>query len=143
MKNGILFNNYLLTRLTGTHLTSEFSLRGYDYKPEHFMILILLDLHGQMTQKAIGKVSIKGKSVISRAIDLLERRGVVKRYPSTVDGREKLVRLTYKGEKLYLELQTISEALEEEIINGMSKQDREHFLRLLKMGISNVGKKIE
>ena len=71
MKQNFLFNNYLLTRLTHTEMIKQFTAKGLDFKPEHFLILALLDHYKQMRQKDIAHGTIKSKATITRAITKL------------------------------------------------------------------------
>jgi len=140
MKDIILFYNYLLTRHTGERLSQAFIEKGYDYRPEHFLILLLLDLRGPMSQQAICTGAIKGKSTISRAIDFLEKRGVVKRFPGE-DAREKHVKITDKGKAEFEELKTVAMSLEARMLSPLSPAQQNEFLKLLKICISGSGKK--
>ena len=132
MKDDILFNNYLLTRLVSSRMIQVFQANGFKYKPEHFMIMILLDSKKRMSQKEIGEGSIKGKAVISRAIDLLEKHGIVRRFDNEVDARERLVEMTDKGTVLFENMKSVFLKMEEEFLRGVSESDRVNSVKVLK-----------
>ena len=137
MKDDILFNNYLLTRLVGSRMIQVFQANGFNYKPEHFMIMILLDSKKRMSQKEIGEGSIRGKAVISRAIDLLEKQGIVRRIDNEVDARERLVELTEQGKDLFEDMKTVFLKMEAEFLESVADPDRIKSVKVLKTMIAS------
>ena len=137
MKDDILFNNYLLTRLVGSRMIQVFQANGFNYKPEHFVIMILLDSKKRMSQKEIGEGSIRGKAVISRAIDFLEKKGIVRRIDNEVDARERLVELTEQGKDLFEDMKTVFLKMEAEFLESVADPDRIKSVKVLKTMIAS------
>ncbi len=140
MKDDLFFSNYLLTRLAATQLARGFSSYGLDYKAEHYMILKLLNMNKHMTQTAIGNGSIKGKAAISRSIHMLETRGLVRRYQSETDAREKMVEMTTEGKNLFRKMNAAIKKMEKIAFRGVAEDDLECFQHVVQQLIINLAK---
>lgn len=83
----ILFNRYL-----------EIETAKRESTPTRFGILHNLVTHGGvMTPTNIGKRVFKSKHAVSRAVDVLEKDGLVKRQPVSGDRRFRRIAITPKG----------------------------------------------
>ena len=67
---------------------------------------------------------------ISRTVNRLESSGLIKRIPTT-DKRERKITLTEKGNAVYQKAIEVVEAFEQELIKGISDEEREIALRTI------------
>ena len=138
MKQNFLYNNYLLTRLTYTEMIKQFTAKGLDFKPEHFLILALLDHYKQMRQKDIAHGTIKSKATITRAISKLVNEGIVKRNNGVSDRREKMISMTEKGEQIFWRLRGIFIEIQKYALDSVANEDLRKFLHVLRVSIQNL-----
>jgi DNA-binding MarR family transcriptional regulator len=68
---------------------------------------------------------------VTALVDGLERRGLVQRTPDPDDRRAILVSLTGKGNALMQEIEWGKQALADELVNGLTAEERAEFARLL------------
>jgi len=78
-----------------------------DLNRYHFMLLLIAEHEGQLTQKRIAEISGKDKSSMVNIIDTLTEKGYVYREINPGDRREQLIKIT---EKAKLELPAIQES---------------------------------
>lgn len=68
---------------------------------------------------------------VTTLVDGLERRGLVQRAPDPHDRRAVLVSVTGKGNALMQEIEWGRQALADELVNGLTRDERVEFARLL------------
>ncbi|MFE6668310.1 MarR family winged helix-turn-helix transcriptional regulator [Streptomyces sp. NPDC057697] len=68
---------------------------------------------------------------VTTLVDGLERRGLVQRAPDPHDRRAVLVSVTDKGNTLMEEIEWGRQALADELVNGLTRDERVEFARLL------------
>jgi DNA-binding MarR family transcriptional regulator len=128
----ILFNRYL-----------EIETAKRESNPTRFGILHNLVTHdGVMTPTNIGKRIFKSKHAVSRAVDVLEKDGLVRRQPISGDRRLRRISITRKGldfvKSNLAEMKIISDKVfsclntrQAEELRIISKKLREHLLGLI------------
>jgi DNA-binding MarR family transcriptional regulator len=80
-------------------LINRFKDASIDLTPEQW--IILLKLHREaLFQTDLAGQSFKDKPTVSRIVDLLSKKGLVKRTQDEVDGRKYLITLTESGSKM-------------------------------------------
>jgi MarR family transcriptional regulator, organic hydroperoxide resistance regulator len=82
------------------HAASVLHAKGFGLKIEHFIILTRLWEENNLTQHQLGERTCQDKTNTTRAIDLLEEKGFVKRVQGENDRRNKYIQLTSKGKHL-------------------------------------------
>lgn len=95
----------------------------FDITPEQYGILMLLREEEGLSQKEIGDVLFKDKPNISRMLDTLERKGLIRRRPT--DRRSYAIFLTGEGKKLAEDILPIKLQLEQKAINGVLGREKE------------------
>lgn len=80
------------------------TLKDYDITTEQWAILCRLYISEGCNQKKIANKCLKDKAALTRILDLLEKKELVRREISPNDGREFLVSITDKGRSLYNEV---------------------------------------
>ena len=124
------FVPYRLNRLAvgvSNHLADIYRARfGLDV-PEWRVMATVGSQHG-CTAQHIAESARMHKTRVSRAIAHLEERGLVERASSTADRREREVRLTKAGRRMYAELVPLVLERERELLACLGKEQLRGFL---------------
>jgi len=101
------------------------ALRPMGVTRSQWWLLANLPRHnGQgMMQTELAKVMDVGKVTLGGLIDRLEAGGLVKRQPDPTDRRAKRVVMTPKGTKLLADIQSIATKVNDQILNGIGRND--------------------
>ena len=101
------------------------ALRPMGVTRSQWWVLANLSRHnGQgMMQTELAKVMDVGKVTLGGLIDRLEAGGLVKRQPDPTDRRAKRVVMTPKGTKLLADIQSIATKVNDQILNGIGRND--------------------
>lgn len=116
------------------------NLSKHNITLEQVKIIGFLDIHSNAVvyQKDIEtEFGIKRSSVTS-IMQNLEKNGLITREGDQSDARIKKVQLTEKGRMLSRLLKDYIESLETVIVTGMTEEEKELFLYLLKKSLNNV-----
>jgi DNA-binding MarR family transcriptional regulator len=73
---------------------------GSDLRPREFAVLNRLHERGELTQIQLAELTYKDKPAITRMLDRLIERGLVRKIASPADRRAMVVSLTQEGEAL-------------------------------------------
>ena len=73
---------------------------GSDLRPREFAVLNRLHERGELTQIQLAELTYKDKPAITRMLDRLIERGLVRKIASSADRRAMVVSLTQEGEAL-------------------------------------------
>ncbi len=87
-------------RVLINRLNKHFRENGYDITTEQYRIFINLWNKAGQSQQELAEVTLKNKTSITRLINGLEQKKLVKRVPDKIDRRNKLIYLTRRGKKL-------------------------------------------
>jgi len=79
----------------------------------------------------IGRITTLDKMQVSRAMQRLERRGIVRRAEARSDRRKRMVRLTDDGRALYAEIVPLALAREAAILATLSIEERRMLDRMM------------
>ena len=101
------------------------ALRPMGVTRSQWWVLANLSRHnGQgMMQTELAKVMDVGKVTLGGLIDRLETAALVKRQADPSDRRAKRVVMTPKGTKLLADIQTIAAKVNDQILNGIARND--------------------
>lgn len=119
-------------------LNSLFQKNGCDLTPEQFLLLDTLWDEGVLFQQQIADILLKDKNSVVRLINALEGKGLVKRVSDPVDKRQKKILLTEKAIELKECATAIAMASTDAIIEGISKDDLQIFIRVLNKMSQNI-----
>jgi len=118
------------------HLTRKF--KPYDITPEQWGVLNRLWEKDGISQKNLSEITIKDQTTLTRILDKLEYKGLIKRQTSPDDRRSFLVFLTGAGRDLQDKLVPIAcEALGESL-QGLSEGEINQLKILLNKIFNNV-----
>ncbi len=117
----------LLARRFGRILKRE----GIGLTSEQVNLLGVLIEKGTCFMDEIASELLVDNSAVTRLIDGLESKKLVKRTISKQDRRQRLVQITPKGEdKIYRTMQ-LTEKYREKLLVGISESEKQNFLRML------------
>jgi DNA-binding MarR family transcriptional regulator len=120
-------------------LINRFNNADVNITPEQWVILSKLenDVHNQ-TDLANG--SFKDKHTVSRILDLLTKKGYVRKQTDPDDGRRFLIHLTDSGKKVINEARPHVYASREQGWQDLSEEEYDQLLSLLDKVFSNYSK---
>jgi len=120
------------------YLTRKF--KPYDITPEQWGLLNQLWEKDEITQKELSEKSIKDQTTITRILDKLEWKGLVRRQTSLEDRRSYLIFLTDMGRNLESKLVPIAYEALNEALQGLSEEEIKQLKVLLNKIFINVDK---
>lgn len=107
-------------------------LREIGLYPGQELLLMHLWDTGRQTHVELGRGLNLDPSTVTRMVTRLEQQGIVRREASTLDRRAVTVSLTQRGTDLCKEIRRLWGDLEAATTAGMSAQDRDDLLAVLK-----------
>ncbi len=113
-------------------IAKRFAALGYTMSAQDFGILLRLSKYGSMTQNAIAGLLMRDKTTITRRIDGLVKKDLVKRTPDTKDKRYFQVSLTKKGEQALEATIPLVHDFQEEVLSDISDEDKAITIQTLK-----------
>ncbi len=105
----------------------------HDIRPQQFSVLLLIHENPGINQSQLGNsLGIKRANVVTMLHEL-EARDLVERCPSSQDKRSYTLRMTDIGLAIMADLQRVHDELEAGASACLGKENRNEFLRLLKL----------
>ncbi len=108
------------------------SIKGLEMGLSDFGVLEALLHKGPLAIKDLGAKVLLTSGSITTAIDRLERRGLVERGDDENDRRSRIVRLTPAGRQMIRKAFAEHKVAMEEVVSGLSAEDRERLIDLLR-----------
>lgn len=105
-------------------------LNKHDLHRAQWSILYYLNNYGSATLVELANYQSVEKPTITRTIARLEELGYVEHVPSK-DKREKRMRLTELGKKVYSEVRVTIDQYEQEILNGITEEEQLAAIRIM------------
>jgi DNA-binding MarR family transcriptional regulator len=104
-------------------LNEDFRKAGLELSSDQGDVLLAISMRDTATQQQLCEATSVSKTTMTRLLDNLEERGIVKRDKSRVDWRSNYVRITRYGETVrdkakYTAVQTLKDCL-----RGLSRKD--------------------
>ncbi|MBP2630442.1 MAG: hypothetical protein H6Q70_1070 [Firmicutes bacterium] len=118
--------SHLLEQLFNKNLANE------DLSFSHARLIYLLYKNDGMTQSELQQDLLIKPSSITKLIDVLEKKGLVKREASNEDARIKRIYLTDEGKKKEEILCSIKENTEVNLLKTISESEHQDLIRILK-----------
>ena len=106
-------------------------LRPYDLTPEQWSILNRLGEQDGLTQKDIAERTYKDQPNITRILDKLEKKELLKRVDNPEDRRAFLIFLTDKGKGIRESIIPITVQLNEDAATGLTNVEHKQLICLL------------
>lgn len=119
-----------LQQISGHIFLQRMEEAGYDITPVQFATMQALQSNPGIEQAQVAAQIAYDRATIGGVIDRLEQKGYVSRVVSKRDRRAREVRLTEKGQCVIADVFPVVEALQKEILDGLTDAEREQFLAL-------------
>lgn len=119
--------SHLLEQLLNKNLANE------DLSVSHARVIYLLYKNDGMTQSELQQDLLIKASSITKLIDVLEEKGLVKREACNEDARVRRIYLTEEGRKKEEKLCKIKEDTEAKLLSTLSENERKELIRFLKL----------
>jgi len=110
---------------------------GHDITIDQWLVLKSLYDEPDITQKQIATMVFKDYASVTRMIELLVKKGFIKRAMHPTDRRRFLLSVTKTGEKLIKQPEETIKSNRAKALKGISKKDIEQLNRTLNKIISN------
>ncbi len=116
--------------LCNNMVTDRYIEKNFGMPVQAWSSLFAIETFPGIKAKEIRKLFPRPQNTISRAISLLEARGLVRQEASREDGREKMIFITSAGEDVLAEIRQVSFDRQSEIFAPLNKQELETYFRL-------------
>jgi len=113
-------------------IARRFALNGYPLSAQDFGILYRISQQGPMTQVEIAALMLRDKTTITRRIDGLVKKHLVKRDPHPDDRRYYRISVTNEGKQALDVLIPLVSEFQQEVLSGISDTDRQATLNTLR-----------
>ena len=120
-------------------LHQTFQAKGYDVAPEQWAVLNRLWEQDGLSQVELAERTFKDKPGTTRILNLLEKKGIVVRYPDESDGRVLRVFLTKTGRDLKEKLIPCAEEVLAKSGRNLTKEQLSQFKQTLRQMLDNLG----
>jgi DNA-binding MarR family transcriptional regulator len=105
---------------------------GLDITIDQGMVLKAIHDSPDITLQQVGAVAFKDFASITRIVQLLEQKGLLRRKPHPTDGRRSRLTLTSAGESMVRASSTVAQASRRHALEGISAEEVEQLRGLLK-----------
>jgi DNA-binding MarR family transcriptional regulator len=112
--------------------------KPYDLTPEQFTVLVRLYEEDGINQKELALRTSRDQPTLTRILDLLERKGMVRKETDPSDRRAFLLYVTEEGQKITEILTPIEQQYNRELFAGMNREDIEKFRQNLELLLENA-----
>lgn len=102
---------------------AEVYARRFDMTRQEWRVLAVLGGSGESSASQIGQVTTLDKMQVSRAMQALEARGIIRRSLAAGDRRRRIITLSATGRKLYREIVPLALARETQLLAGLDAHE--------------------
>ena len=124
------------------YLHQVFIKHGFNLTPEQYLVMDTLWDEGVLSQQQIADIITKDKNSITKLIDGLESKGLVKRIPDENDRRLNKIHLTEMAKSLKDDVTEVAIASTDAIIKDIPKEELLLFVRVLNKMSENMNPEI-
>lgn len=123
VNNSLGFMSITVNRLLGALFRRRLAASGIDLTGEQWGVLAHIWIRDGMTQEELARILCLDKSSLSRALSLMEARGLVERGKSDADARHKLVYATPRAGALRRKARETALAVQELALEGIPPEE--------------------
>lgn len=127
-----------LNQISTQVFTRRVQEAGFDLTPVQFAALDAIACNPGIDQAGVATLIAYDRATIGGVIDRLEQKGFVTRNVSRQDRRAREVWPTDKGVRVYQDSLPVVAALQDEILPGLTGQERARFLELAVKAVSQT-----
>ncbi|MBP2652936.1 MAG: transcriptional regulator [Firmicutes bacterium] len=104
--------------------------KEFDVTPEQWLLLHSLSANDGINQKELSARVGKNQTIVTRMLDILERKGCVERKPAPADRRAFLVCITDKGLELQKQLLAVEEKTVKAVLKDILPEKLDTFIQI-------------
>jgi len=119
-----------LQQISQSVFTERMSEADTNLTSPQFAALSILQSNPGIDQKTLAGLIALDRSTIGGVVERLMAKGLIEREVSVTDRRARLLKLTDAGTELVERLGPTVEALQSEILQGLTKAEKTEFIRL-------------
>lgn len=119
-----------LNQISASVFQGEMKRNGFDLTSVQFAALNAVHSHPGVDQATLAGMIAYDRATIGGVTDRLEAKGFVRREISARDRRARVLTLTEAGESALARLIPVVSALQDDILRGLTAQERAQFLAL-------------
>lgn len=146
--------NNLLNRRVGAMLVAtgvlsrvmalqEYAVQKFEITPEQYLVLsIIMDSGGELYQRQISEITYKDRPNITRIINILESKGLVKRIEDVNKRKIYKIAMTEAGVAMRNKIQPTMYKLRAITTNGISDDDLRQTLMIMEKMLLNMHDKV-
>lgn len=137
-------NKKVLIALTVTGLVAKiaqlqmFASNNFEITPEQYIILAILVENGELYQRQIAEIAYKDRPNITRLINILEKKGLVKRVEDVQKRKVFKIVITKKGVEIHQKIRPYMLELHNSAVNGITKEELESCIDTLTKMLDNL-----
>lgn len=105
---------------------------AYGLSRGEYLLLFCLSYIEELTAQDVAEMTGRPRNSISRAVHRMLDEGYIKRSPDPTDGRQALLRITAKGERLHKRILPLFEEQEAKMLDNLTSEERKLLDSLLK-----------
>jgi MarR family transcriptional regulator, organic hydroperoxide resistance regulator len=129
--------NGRVSAVINRNLYRNFRAKGYDISPEQWTVLLFLWEKDGVTQQDLCNATYKDKPSMTRLINNMEHRNLVKRVSGKKDKRVNLIYLTQIGKGLELKARAIASMTLKDALKDVTLEEMEISQRVLRKIFNN------
>lgn len=134
------FVPYLLNRIAATwNAGMAAELRRFNLTTPQMRSLAVLGLTSGLTINELSMLTVTEQSTMSRTLDALEARGLVRRQPRASDLRVREVEITAAGRAAFDAFWPVMFRHREEMLRGIDAKEAEQLVATLQKVLRNIG----
>jgi len=126
-----------MMRAVKDYTLSEFKKHKFQVTKDQWVILKRISEVDGNNQKEIADSTFKDPAALTRILDLLEKKGLVKRETDSSDRRTFTVHLTVEGSRLVARMTPIVQNIRSKALKGISKNEEHQMKEVMKKIVSN------
>jgi DNA-binding MarR family transcriptional regulator len=121
-----------------THTRTADALGSVGLTPALFAVLNVVGAREGAIQQELGSALGIDRSTMVSLIDELERAGLARRRLAATDRRAREITITPKGRRLLKRARALTSQVEDEILAGLTSQERRELLGLLRRALESA-----
>ena len=128
-------------KFIGYYFSDALKEQGIDLSKEQFLLLKYLHEQDGRIQNELAFITDRSKTSLTRLIQNMEKKGLVRREVCQTDMRIRYVYLTEIGKEIWARSQPLVQGITRELQVGISDEELQHTIRILERIQQNIHKK--
>ena len=119
-------------------MAAMLKVNNIDLTPEQFLLIDMLWNQGDLKQQQLADGMQKDKNSITKLIDALEQKGLVRRQQNPSDRRSNTIVLTEKGDSLKHEAKMVGISSLDKMLEGLTEEEIQSFIVVMRRISKNM-----